>query len=497
MNFTINEQPNHSVTTLIIGIPDHVNQINDITYNNQNIVSQLKVLKQHHIIGSELGKIYSTAFDFNGETKRLITVGLGNLKYLNYSSLFKVWGNLFQYLKQEHVAEAELLLDSMISKYNDPSLICKVCGLQSESATYQFDNYKSDKSAPFQTQLYLFSEEYKEPLASIQQGQIIGQAINYSRDFSNMPPNILTPQHFASEVEQHFVDTAVQVEVKNDEQILAEGFGLLYAVGQGGQHKPRLITLNYNGGKENEAPIALVGKGVTYDSGGYSIKSKTGMQTMKFDMCGAADVIALVSAVNQLQLPINIVAVIPAAENMISDRAMKPDDVFTALSGETVEVLNSDAEGRLILGDAVAYASQFKPQLILDFATLTGAAIVALGEDKGAAFQSNAEAPLSDILTVAHQVDELVFELPITRTEQQLIRQSSVADLVNHTNGQGKALFAAAFITHFSGTIPHIHFDIAGPATTTKANYKGPKGPTGFMITTILEWLMTKNLGHN
>ena len=264
---------------------------------------------------------------------------------------------------------------------------------------------------------------------------------------------------------------------------------MIHAVGKGSIHEPRVITMQYDGSRTDEKPIVLVGKGITYDSGGYSIKNKIGMQTMKFDMCGAANVVAMIEVAHQLALPINIIGIIASAENMINDKAMKPDDVYTALSGETVEVLNTDAEGRLVLGDAVAYATQFQPQVILDFATLTGAAIVALGEDKAAAFETNASEQLKAILSISKTVDEQVFELPITKTERQLIKNSDVADLVNHTNGQGKALFAASFISHFSGSVPHLHFDIAGPATINKPSHKGPKGPTGYMIPTIVEWL--------
>lgn len=215
------------------------------------------------------------------------------------------------------------------------------------------------------------------------------------------------------------------------------------------------------------------------------------MQTMKFDMCGSSNVIGMIEAARQLALPINIVGVIAAAENMINEEAMKPDDVYTALSGESVEVLNTDAEGRLVLGDAVFYANQFEPQVILDFATLTGAAVAALGEDKAAVFNKNATTSLNAILEQAKTMDEMVFELPMTATEQALIRKSAVADLVNHTNGQGKALFAATFINHFAGDTPHLHFDIAGPATTNQPSYKGPAGPTGYLILSIVQWLRT------
>lgn len=304
-----------------------------------------------------------------------------------------------------------------------------------------------------------------------------------------MPPNVLTPQTFAEDIVNHFKNTKVKVDVKDYDTLVSEGFGLLQAVGKGSKHKPRLVTITYNGKDKDVAPIALVGKGITYDSGGYSIKTKNGMATMKFDMCGAANVVGIIEAASRLQLPVNIVGVLACAENMINEASMKPDDVFTALSGETVEVMNTDAEGRLVLADAVYYANQYQPSVIMDFATLTGAAIVALGDDKAAAFESNSKVILNDILQISSKVDEMVFELPITATERASINHSDIADLVNHTNGQGKALFAASFVTHFSGQTPHIHFDIAGPATTNKASYNGPKGPTGFMIPTIVQWL--------
>ncbi|MEQ6028589.1 M17 family metallopeptidase [Staphylococcus saccharolyticus] len=488
MRFHINHNNESPIETIIIGIPDHINQLGEIKYNQITFTKQIEMLKQHRIIGSQVGKISSTIFYIEDVPKRSVTVGLGNLKQLSYQNLLKVWGQLFQYLKQEHINEAELLLETFISKYVDVSKILKTLGLQSEQSIYQFDNYKSDKKAPYQPHIHI-QTTHSDVDTLVKEGQQIGQSINLSRELSQMPPNILTPQYFAEQIRKHFDGSNVNVDIKDNEQLLSEGFGLLYAVGKGSSHGPRLITITYNGAQEDEDPIILVGKGITYDSGGYSIKSKTGMQTMKFDMCGAANVVGMIDAISKLQLPVNIVGIIASAENMINEASMKPDDVFTALNGETVEMLNSDAEGRMLLGDAVFYATQFKPQLILDFATLTGAAIVALGEDKAAAFHSDAKNELTSILNVAHTVDEKVFELPITDTEQQLIKKSDVADLVNHTNGQGKALFAAAFISHFSGLTPHIHFDIAGPATSHFHSFKGPKGPTGYMIPTIVEWM--------
>lgn len=492
MNIHINSTNQDDIPTLIIGVPEHINQLEDIVYHEQALMDDLNLLKKNHIIQGATGKISTSIIYIQQQPKRLVTVGLGNIKELTYADYLKVWGNVFQFLKQEHIIEAEMLLTSFLSQYMEDDVVAKTLGLQSEQAIYQFDNYKSDKRAPYQPDLYVNVDHDLETIETkIQEGRSIGGAINLAREFSQIPPNLLTPQYFAELVVQRFKDSSVKVDIKDGQSIQSEGFGLIHAVGKGSIHEPRVITMRYEGGRTTEKPIVLVGKGITYDSGGYSIKSKTGMQTMKFDMCGAANVVAMIDVARQLALPINIVGIIASAENMINDKAMKPDDVYTALSGETVEVLNTDAEGRLVLGDAVAYATQFQPQVILDFATLTGAAIVALGEDKAAAFESNAKEQLNTILNISKTVDEQVFELPITNTERQLIKNSDVADLVNHTNGQGKALFAASFISHFSGSVPHLHFDIAGPATTNKMSYKGPKGPTGYMIPTIVEWLKT------
>lgn len=488
MNISVNSTNQSVQQTLIVGVPEHLNQFETLSVNGVDIRENIGFLKQNHLIGSSLGKVYQTHFQLQDEHYRLISVGLGNLKQLDYTQLLQVFGKLFQFLKSEHILSASLLFESFISKKVSRKDVAEVLGQQSVRAIYQFDNYKSNKSALYSPTIFVHSDA--ENIAdAITQGKVLGESINTARTYSNMPPNILTPGYYVELIDDHFKDSQVEVDIKDGEQLQDEGFGLIHAVGKGSAHSPRVITITYNGGPQNVAPIALVGKGITYDSGGYSIKPKVGMQTMKFDMCGSANVIGMIEAAARLQLPVNIVGVIAAAENMVNEAAMKPDDIFTALSGESVEVLNTDAEGRLVLGDAVFYANQFQPSVILDFATLTGAAVAALGEDKAAVFKNNTNAPINEILTTARKMDEFVFELPITSTEQQLIRQTDVADLVNHTNGHGKALFAATFISHFACDTPHLHFDIAGPATTTKASYLGPKGPTGYMIPTIVEWL--------
>lgn len=490
MQVTMQSNTNINNKTLVVGVPEHLNQISELTIEDENIIEKLEELKRNQIINTNVGTISSTLFSLNGKKLKLITVGLGNLKTTNYSDFLKVFGNLFQYLKKDRITQASLLFDTFGSQVITIDTVAEILGQQSEQATYQFDVYKTNKMPPYQLDLDIHTES-SAVHTFVKQGLIIGSSINLARDYSNIPPNILTPGYYAECIQNHFKDTDVAVDIKDSDTVQREGFGLIHAVGKGSKHGPRVITLTYNGGNADAEPIALVGKGITYDSGGYSIKPKIGMQTMKYDMCGSANVIAMIEAARQLKLKVNIVGVIAAAENMVNEIAMKPDDVYTALNGESVEVLNTDAEGRLVLGDAVFYANQFQPQVILDFATLTGAAVAALGEDKAAVFKHNAEHQLEAIIAKAQLVDEYVFELPMTSTEQSLIRKSEVADLVNHTNGHGKALFAATFINHFAGETPHLHFDIAGPATTESNTYKGPKGPTGYLIPTIVQWLRT------
>lgn len=475
----------------VIGIPEHLNQYLNEAKQNESLIKGLTELKTRKIISSKLGEIRDTAMMLDEEVVRVITVGLGNLKTLNEANYLEIWGNVFQYLKKQGISEISIVTPTFYAKSVESNKIFQILGLQRQQALYTFDSYKSDKKPPYHLQITFQPEREQQEIASVQVGEHIGKAINFARDLGNMPPNILTPTYFAEIIKEYFEKTEVQVGIKDENDIQQEGFGLIHAVGKGSVHGPRLITLEYRGNPENpDQCIALVGKGITYDSGGYSIKSKTGMPTMKYDMCGAANVVGMVEAIQSLQLKVNVVAVIAAAENMIAGNAMKPDDVFIAMSGESVEVPNTDAEGRLVLGDASFYAAQYQPELIMDFATLTGAAIVALGEDKAAVFNKGVPHKiLNAILEQATRADEPVFELPITETERRNIKKSDVADLTNHVNADGKALFAAAFITHFSGQIPHLHFDIAGPATTSKATFKGPKGPTGFMISTIIHFL--------
>lgn len=491
MKLQIEKQYSTNNHPIVIGCPSHFNQMQNFNEVNNILNNQLDDMKKQQVISSELGEITSSAVIIDNQIIKLISVGLGNLKEIKEKDYKKIYGQLSRYLTLNKIEQVNLLDNTFVSQNVTNESRLYHFGWMSQQSVFNFDNYKSNKSAPIEATVTFITETNDDILTSFKQGEVLGDSINLARTFSQTPPNILTPEYFANQIKANFEDTSVEVSIKDEQAINEEGFGLIDAVGKGSINPPRLVTLEYKG--SNDDPIALVGKGVTYDSGGYQIKSKTGMPTMKYDMSGASNVVAMVNAAARLELPIHIVAVLPLAENMISNKAMKPDDVFTSLSGETVEITNTDAEGRLVLADGVTYAKQFKPELIMNFATLTGAVVAALGLGKTGIFSSDADQYLESVKTASKYSNEVSFELPITDEEKNDIQSSDVADLTNCVlNKHGKALFAAAFVTHFSEDVPHLHFDIAGSAETERDSYLGPKGATGAMIPTVLHFLKNK-----
>jgi len=464
MKLQIEKQYSTNNHPIVIGCPSHFNQMQNFDEVNNILNNQLDDMKKQQVISSELGEITSSAVIIDNQIVKLISVGLGNLKEIKEKDYQKIYGQLSRYLSLNKIEQVNLLDNTFVSQNVTNESRLYHLGWMSQQSVFNFDNYKSNKSAPIETKVTFITETNDDILSSFKQGEVLGDSINLARTFSQTPPNILTPEYFANQIKVNFEDTNVEVSIKDEQAINEEGFGLIDAVGKGSINPPRLVTLEYKGSAD--APIALVGKGVTYDSGGYQIKSKTGMPSMKYDMSGASNVVAMVNAIARLELPIHIVAVLPLAENMISNKAMKPDDVFTSLSGETVEITNTDAEGRLVLADGVTYAKQFS---------------------------SDADQYLDAVKEASKYSNEVSFELPITDEEKQDIQSSDVADLTNCVlNKHGKALFAAAFVTHFSEDVPHLHFDIAGSADTEKDTYRGPKGATGAMIPTVLHFLKNK-----
>ena len=359
--------------------------------------------------------------------------------------------------------------------------------------TYRFDEFKSKKKVkakpvPTVTAATILSPFARQTSAAkaIERAAIVTAAVNTARDWVNTPPGDLRPGAFADAITA-YAGTDVKVTVWDERRLAKERCGGILGVGQGSMSPPRLVTLSYEP-DDAVSHLALVGKGITFDSGGLSIKSGAGMATMKIDMAGAAAVVAATVAIARLGLPIRITAYACLAENMPSGSATRPGDVLTMRNGTTVEVLNTDAEGRLVLADGLALAVERKPDHIVDVATLTGACVVALGERTSGILGNDRD--FGDTVRAASQdAGESMWPLPIVEEMKALVNSSNIADLRQHNpKSYGGALYAAAFLREFVNDVPWAHLDIAGPAFNESTAYDyTPIGGTGTGVRTLIK----------
>jgi leucyl aminopeptidase len=353
-------------------------------------------------------------------------------------------------------------------------------------ASYRFDRFKSKEDENGDSKgLEELTVIGDGGLAeAVEAARIGAEAENFARELQDLPSNVVTPSYLAGRAEaiadEH---ESVSFEVLDREQIKEKGMGGLVAVSQGTAEEPRLIVLRYQGG--GDETLGLVGKGVTFDSGGISIKPSAGMQEMKMDMSGASAVLETVSALAKLEIPIDVLAVIPSTENMPSGTAVKPGDIITQLNGKTVEVNNTDAEGRLILADALAYAVELGADRIVDLATLTGAVLVALGSTY-AGLISNDDAFAKQVEAAGERTGELAWRLPL-HPEYKDLTKGSVADLTNASaKRKASTIYAGSFLEEFVDGKPWVHLDIAGTAWDVGREYVG-KGPTGYGVRLLID----------
>jgi leucyl aminopeptidase len=347
--------------------------------------------------------------------------------------------------------------------------------------SYRFDRYKSKTDDDEESGKHLEELTWIGDGAladDVEAARVGAEAENFARELQDLPSNVVTPSYLAGRAEAIAEEhSTVTCEVLGRQEIADKKMGGLVAVSQGSAEDPRLIVLRYEGGGEGET-LALVGKGVTFDSGGISIKPSGGMHEMKMDMSGAAAVLEAVSAIAKLEVPINILAVIPSTENMPSGTAVKPGDIITQLNGKTVEVNNTDAEGRLILADALAYSVELGADRIVDLATLTGAVIVALGSTY-AGLISNDDAFAAEVEGAAGRTGELAWRLPL-HPEYKDLTKGTAADLTNASSKRkASTIYAGSFLEEFVDDKPWVHLDIAGTAWDVGREYTG-KGPSGF-----------------
>jgi leucyl aminopeptidase len=349
--------------------------------------------------------------------------------------------------------------------------------------SYRFDQYKSKGPLRHTEQIALLGASQE----GIDRGRVRAAAITRARDLINEPASTLNPTSLAVRVQELAADSGLECTVVDENELAARGFGGILGVGKGSDSPPRLIELHYAPASATRK-VTLIGKGITFDSGGLSIKPAAGMEDMKTDMSGAAAVIAAMTALRDLKVGVDVTGLVPAAENMLGGRAIKPGDVIRHYGGRTSEVLNTDAEGRLVLADALALASERKPDAIVDVATLTGAIVIALGLTAAGIFCDDDDLRNS-LLAAAGAAGERFWWMPIfTDYRKQL--DSEIADIKNVATKWGGAIFAANFLREFvDPAIPWAHLDIAGSARAEEDRYEVTKGGSGIATATLMTWL--------
>jgi len=475
--------------SLIIGLFDQSVKFNgELSFVDEAFEGVLTELVKSGDISAKK-KVVSKIHTFGKMTsKRLYFVGLGKEKEFSFEGLREAFGAVFKKIKADKLEETAIYLDSFITEKIDALDAAHALSESFVLSTYQFEGYKQKSNEPEKmiNSLAVYSEsaDEEEVMASLTVGYAFGKGTNSARTLVNLPGNLLTATDMANYAKELGEKYDFEVEILEKEEMLKLGMGALLAVNQGSIEPPKMIVLKYQGKEEWTDVIGLVGKGITFDTGGYSIKSKAGIVGMKTDMGGAAAVLGAMEIIGNLRPEQNVVAVIPSTDNMISGQAFKPDDVITSMSGKTIEVLNTDAEGRLVLADAVTYAKHHGANYLVDIATLTGGVITALGTETTGAMTNNEEW-FEQVLEASFEAGEPMWRLPIFERDKERVRNSPIADLNNSPGGEGHAIMGGAFVGEFAENTPWVHLDIAGTSTTKKAGNLGPSGATGVMARTL------------
>ena len=424
----------------------------------------------------------------NIKAERVLLIGTGKDGELSDRQLKKLVGGVLSCLKGLGGSDAAIALDDLSVKNRDTYGKARLLVEALADGEYVFDRFKTQKAdvRPLK-KITLLTD--KISVADVERASAHAQAIAtgmaLTRDLGNLPPNICHPTYLGEEAKAlGKAHKNLKVEIHDEKKLAELGMGSFLAVPQGSAQPPRLIVMNYQGGKKGDQPFVLVGKGITFDTGGISIKPASGMDEMKFDMCGAASVFGTLRAVLELKLPINVVCILACAENMPSGTATRPGDIVTTMSGQTVEILNTDAEGRLVLCDALTYAERFKPQAVIDIATLTGACVVALGGHTSGLLGNN-DALINQLLDAGKQADDRAWQLPLFDEYQEQL-DSPFADIANIGGPKGGTITAACFLSRFTKAYEWAHLDIAGTAWLSGGKDKGATGRPVPLLTQYL-----------
>jgi len=427
---------------------------------------------------------------------RVLLIGLGKEREFKETDYRKAVSASIKALAKTGVTIAASFLAEIAVKKQDVSWkVAQLVEVASDSI-YRFDQMKGKVAKEDNTKSkgithlvisVLERSEIKPAEAGLKQGLAISSGVHFAKDLGNLPPNVCTPTYLADQAKALAKTHGLQVQVLDRAEMEKLGMGSFLGVAQGSVQPPKLIVLQHKKGKKTQKPVVLVGKGITFDTGGISLKPGAEMDEMKYDMCGAASVLGTFKAIAEMGLPLNVVGIIPTCENMPDANAIRPGDVLTSMSGQTIEVLNTDAEGRLILCDALTYAERFEPDAVVDIATLTGACVIALGHHASGLF-SNKDSLARELLQAGDDAADRAWHMPLWEDYQPQL-DSNFADMANIGGRAGGSITAACFLSRYTKKYDWAHLDVAGTAWKSGKE----KGSTGRPVPLLTQFLIHRS----
>lgn len=441
-------------------------------YNNvvQGIFEEEKNVRQLNV---SFGDFFLTT---SKEGKNIVTVGLGKQDEWNTTRALNLGGKIYCELTRLKIKQAEILIEG------DEKIQANIA-YGAFLRSFKFNKYKTKKDEQLveveEITVFTRSEQAKKLFHDLMQE---GKGIFLARSLINEPPNILYPESYANRVKNELTSAGLEVEILDKKHM--KDMGALLGVAQGSSKEPKLVIIKWNGDAEGKQPISFIGKGITFDTGGVSLKPSRGMESMKYDMAGSASVVGVMLTLAGRNAKVNAIGVIALAENAVDGNAQRPSDIVTSMSGQTIEVLNTDAEGRLILADALWYTQKrFSPQFMIDLATLTGAIVVALGNNEYAGLFSNNDELANHLIDVGNETNEKLWRFPLSESYDKII-DSPIADMQNiaPAGSGGDSIMAAQFLQRFVNNTCWAHLDIAGTAWHDKGNDICPRGAVGFGV---------------
>lgn len=457
------------------------------------LAGKIQQVHENKIFTAKLGQTFLLVQEKSAAQPYVLLVGCGKKATLTPLAYKKIIAAATSALKAAAIRAVSCFLTEIRVASQPLTWHIKLIAETAQETLYQFDVFKSERLTPFSFSQFILAlsskDDPKRAQKALQQGLAIANGVTLTKNLANTPSNICTPTFLADQAKElKKTFKSLKLTVLDEKAMHKLGMGALLGVSQGSAEEAKLICLEYQGGKKNQAPIVLVGKGVTFDTGGNSLKPADAMVGMKYDMCGAATVLGTLRAAAELKLPLNVIGVIPAVENMPGGTAYKPEDILTSMSGQTIEVISTDAEGRLALCDALTYCERFKPDTVIDIATLTGAVVIALGS-QATGLLSNHDPLAKQLLQASEESLDRAWQLPLWEEYQEQIK-SPFADMANVGGRSAGTITAGCFLARFAKKFKWAHLDVAGTAAVMAGTSE--RKATGRPVPMLVQYLLNR-----